>query len=334
MLEVADRERTADLQQLDNPAFTSDDGEEPAEPDEPAEQQRSGAVFAVFSEVLAIGRMPKAAYQLNMVTLAANAITWCTTTPFLVAHISAGSPISGDTAPSALIWAGGLFFVLGNIFYPLVVGSLRLAVAPGAGLELLGINEMELSDESIKSLKTWRLLLFSNGTLPWVLFICGMGAYPFLLSPEEYRFVSNTIPTGEFGLLLFFCFTNPMCGVTIGLVLLHSWFLSMKIGAAITAPMKVQQVIDAVKRGRPAASTEYWHKNVTRSALDLHEPMGQLTTVWGPGVGFFTLANWAFAVGTAACFMLESKFGQSLDDMTGPRPAAGLHSLFLVLLVV
>ena len=179
------------------------------------------------------------------------------------------------------------------------------------------------------------MLLFNNFALPWVAYGSVIAAFPFMLSPKAYRAICDSIPvTGEFGFLLWAWYAQPVVAFGLGLVLLHSWFLSMKIGAAITAPMKVQQVIDAVKRGRPAASTEYWHKNVTRSALDLHEPMGQLTTVWGPGVGFFTLANWAFAVGTAACFMLESKFGQSLDDMTGPRPAAGLHSLFLVLLVV
>ena len=58
------------------------------------------------------------------------------------------------------------------------------------------------------------------------------------------------------------------------------------------------------KRGRPAASTEVWHKNVTRPALDLHELMGQLTTVWGSGVGCFTLANWSFAVGIHVAYVL------------------------------
>ena len=73
-------------------------------------------------------------------------------------------------------------------------------------------------------------------------------------------------------------YTQPVVAFGLGLVLLHSWFLTMKIGAALTAP-KVQQVIDAAKRGQPAASTADWHKNVTRPALDLHELMGQLTTV-------------------------------------------------------
>jgi hypothetical protein len=41
----------------------------------------------------------------------------------------------------------------------------------------------------------------------------------------------------------------------MGSMLMHSWVMSMKIGAALTAP-NVQQVIDAAKRGRPAASTE------------------------------------------------------------------------------
>ena len=69
MLGDTDREPSADLQQLDNlsadnPVFNPvEDGAELAEPFEPAEQQRGGTVFAVFPEVLAFGRMPKAAYS-------------------------------------------------------------------------------------------------------------------------------------------------------------------------------------------------------------------------------------------------------------------------------
>ena len=69
-----------------------------------------------------------------------------------------------------------------------------------------------------------------------------------------------------------------MFALGMGPVLLHSWVMTMRIGAALTAP-SVQQVIDAAKRGQPAASTADWHKNVTRPALDLHDLMGQLTTV-------------------------------------------------------
>ena len=60
----------------------------------------------------------------------------------------------------------------GLLCFSVVPGSLRLAVAPGGGLELLGINEVELSAESIKSLKTWKMLLFNNGALPWVTYAC------------------------------------------------------------------------------------------------------------------------------------------------------------------
>ena len=136
---------------------------------------------------------------------------------------------------------------------------------------------------------------------------------------------------GEFGFLLWASYSQPIFCVALGLMLTHSWFLTMKIGAALTAP-KVQQVIDATKRGRPTASTEDWHKNVTRRALDLHELMGQLTTVWGPGVGFFTLANWAFAVGMA-CMLLEPQLCPGLDAMMG-LPGGTWTVLLLAFLLV
>ena len=79
----------------------------------------------------------------------------------------------------------------------------------------------------------------------------------------------------------------------------------MKLGAALSAP-KVQRVIDAAKRGRPATSPEDWDKHVTRPALDLHGLMGQLTEVWGAGVGYFTLVNWLSAIGTLS-FLLDPK---------------------------
>ena len=308
MLGDTDRESkfSADLQ-MDNPAFTSDDGEEPAEP---AEQQQRGSIFAVFPEVLVLGRMPKAAHLFVMAAFVANGIGWGLTTPFVFGSMS------GYEDPSALLWLAGAGFGVGNLLFSLVVGSLRLAVAPAAGLELLGINEMELSDGSIKSLKTWRMLLFYNGALPYLVFVCLVAAIPFLLSPEEYRSITNSIPvTGEFRLLLWCWYSTPVANLALGFLLFHSWFLSMKIGAALSAP-KVQQVIDAVKRGRPAANTEDWHKTVTRRALDLHELMGLLTTVWGPSVGFFTLANWTCAAGIL-CFLLEQKFFSGLNDMFG-----------------
>ena len=239
--------------------------------------------------------------------------------------------MSGYEDPSALLWLAGAGFGVGNLLFSLVVGSLRLAVAPAAGLELLGINEMELSDGSIKSLKTWRMLLFYNGALPYLVFVCLVAAIPFLLSPEEYRSITNSIPvTGEFRLLLWCWYSTPVANLALGFLLFHSWFLSMKIGAALSAP-KVQQVIDAVKRGRPAANTEDWHKTVTRRALDLHELMGQLTTVWGPGVGFFTLANWSFAA-AGLCALLDPLFLPGWNGAVG-LPDGTMTATDIVLLV-
>ena len=243
--------------------------------------------------------------------------------------------LPGYTDPSALIWLACVAYGAGNLLFSVVFGSLRLAVAPGAGLELLGINEVELSAESIKSLKTWRILLFNNFALPWVCVAFAAIAMPIVMSPEMYRSVCDGIPvTGEFGFLLWAWYSQPilpMVGASIGLVLLHSWFLTMKIGGALTAP-KVQQVIDAAKRGRPTANTEDWHKNVTRHALDLHELMGQLANVWGSGVGFLTLANWAFAVGGAS-FFLDPKWAPGMDDMMG-LPGGSWTVLLVVLVVV
>ena len=91
--------------------------------------------------------MPKAAHQLAVTCFVANAFNWCATVPFFE------GTIAGYTDPSALIWLEAVSVAAGVLFFSMVPGSLRLTVAPGGGLELLGINEMELSDESIKSLK-------------------------------------------------------------------------------------------------------------------------------------------------------------------------------------
>ena len=332
MLGDTDRQRTVDLQpddSADNPAFTRSPGDgELAEPAEPAEQQQQrGTVFAVFPEVLAFGRMPKVAHQFVMATWVVCAISYGpgATVPFFIATVI------GYMDPSALLWLNSALCAAGILFFSLVFGSLRLAVAPGGGLELLGINEVELSAESIKSLKTWRVLLFNTFALPYVAFAVMCLALPLLMSPDTYRTLCDSIPMGEFGFLFWTWYSQPVVALGMGLMLLHSWFMTMKIGAALTAP-EVQQVIDAAERGRPAASTEDWHKNVTRPALDLHELMGQLTTVWGPGVGLFTLANWLFAVGIA-CLFLEPKLMLAMDDMSG-FPGGSWTVLCAVLMVV
>ena len=86
MLGDTDRQRSADLQQVDNPAFTpADDSGEPAEPmAEPAEKQPPrGTVFAVSPEVLAFGRMPKAAHLLVVAAFIINGTLWYSTLPFM-----------------------------------------------------------------------------------------------------------------------------------------------------------------------------------------------------------------------------------------------------------
>ena len=101
----------------------------------------------------------------------------------------------------------------------------------------------------------------------------------------------------------------------MGLMVWHSWFLSMKFGAALSAP-KVQRVIDAARLGRPAASPGDWDTHVTRPALDLHGLMGQLTEVWGGGVGYFTLVNWLFAT-AVLCLLLDPKYCPGSDAALG-----------------
>ena len=318
MLGDIDREPSADLQQLDNltadnnPVFNPgrEDGAELAEPAAVEHQQSAGAIFAVFPEVLAFGRMPKAAYSfftfLNVLVLVLDFVVF----PFICASVA------GYTDPSALLWLGGPCNGVGCVFYPSMVASLRLAVAPGAGLEQLGINEMELSDESVKKLKKWRTLAFNHGAFPWIFSGCLVFAMPFLISSERYRDICDRIPLlGAFGFHLLMNFAAAGGAVLSGLLVYHSWFLSMKIGAALAAP-KVQHVIDAAKRGRPATSPEDWHKHVTRPALDLHALMSQMTQIWGRGVGCFTAACGCQAV-SMLCFMLDPKFARGCDDALG-----------------
>ena len=257
MLGDTDRARSADLQlpqdsSADNPGVTAthnpafEAGEEGAVV-EPSAEQQSGAVFPVFPEVLALGRMPKAAYLFLAAAFVLNALGFLDVMPFLNGNLA------GYTDPSALLWLAGATLAAGNLFFPLVLGSLRLAVAPAAGLEALGINEVELSDARIKSLKIWRMLLFLNGALPFVVCVCVFAAIPWLIPPERYRDICASIPlAGALGLHLWLNFALPVAFTAMGLMVWHSWFLSMKLGAALSAP-KVQRVIDAARRGRPAA---------------------------------------------------------------------------------
>jgi hypothetical protein len=341
MLGDTDRARSVDLQQDDssadnvnppgvtaithNPAAFAAAPEQKAAVMEPSAEQQSGsAVFAVFSEVLALGRMPKAAHQLVVVSFVLNGLGWFSVGPFLWGNFA------GYTDPSALLWLSAALIGTGNLLFPLVVSSLRLAVAPAAGLEALGINEVQISDESIKSLKKWRVLLFQTA----LTFVGSAGltaATPWLISPERYRDLCASIPlTGALGLHLWFGFALPVALLGMGLMVFHSWFLSMKLGAALSAP-KVQRVIDAARRGRPATSPEDWHKDVTRPTLDLHGLMGQLTKVWGGGVGYFTVINWLFSIGML-CLILDPKVCPGFEAAIG-LPGGFFTALCCVLLV-
>ena len=188
MLGDTDRARSVDLQQdrsadnppgvtaiTHNPAAFAAAPEQNAAVEELSAEQQSGAVFPVFPEVLALGRMPKAAHLLVAAAFVLNGLGWAGVGPFLFGNFA------GYTDPSALLWLCGAGFGAGNLLFPLVVSSLRLAVAPAAGLEALGINEMELSDESIKSLKIWRVLLFQTA----LTFVGGAGLGA--TTPGSYR---------------------------------------------------------------------------------------------------------------------------------------------------
>jgi hypothetical protein len=336
MLSDTDRARSEDLQQdssadnpppgvtaiTNNPSFAAPVFEQEAA--DPSAEQQSGAVFPVFPEVLALGRMPKAAHLLVAAAFVLNGLGWAGVGPFLFGNFA------GYTDPSALLWLCGAVFGAGNLLFPLVASSLRLAVAPAAGLEALGINEMELSDESIKSLKIWRVLLFQTA----LTFVGGAGlgaTTPWLISPERYRDICASIPlAGALGLHLWFGFALPVALIAMGLMVWHSWFMSMKLGAALSAP-KVQRIIDAARRGRPATSPDDWHKHVTRPALDLHGLMGQLTKVWGGGVGYFTVINWLFTIGML-CLILDPKACPGFEAAIG-LPGGSFTAWCCVLLV-
>ena len=59
--------------------------------------------------------------------------------------------------------------------------------------------------------------------------------------------------------------------------------------------------------------------------------MGQLTTVWGPGVGFFTLANWSFAA-AGLCALLDPLFLPGWNGAVG-LPDGTMTATDIVLLV-
>ena len=142
----------------------------------------------------------------------------------------------------------------------------------------------------------------------------------------------DSIPlAGALVLHLWVDFVVPVALTAMGIMVWHSWFLSMKLGAALSAP-KVQRVIDAARRGRPATSPEDWDKDVTRPALDLHGLMGQLTEIWGAAVGYFTLINWLFAIATL-CFVLDPQLLPGAEAAVG-LPAGSLTAFLCFLLVV
>ena len=224
MMGDTDRQRSADLDSSSaddnpvtitpNPAFTEEEAAASS-----AEQQSGSksTVFAVFSEVLALGRMPKAAHHLLTVTFVLDSLGWAGLAPFVNANFAGYSD-----RPSALLWLGCAFIGVSSLLFPLVMSSLCLAVAPAAGLEALGINEMELSDESIKSLKKRRLQLFQGGAIPFLGNACIIAALPWLISPERYREICDSIPLGAFGFHLWVNFAVAVTFTARGLMVWHS----------------------------------------------------------------------------------------------------------------
>ena len=69
----------------------------------------------------------------------------------------------------------------------------------------------------------------------------------------------------------------------------------------------------------------------TRLALDLHGLMGQLTKIWGAGVGYFTVINWLFAT-AVLCMLLDPKVLPGMDAKLG-LPGGFMTALFCVFLV-
>ena len=221
MMGDTDRQRSADLDSSsadDNPVTITPN---PAVTEEEAAassaEQQIGTVFGVFPEVLALGRMPKAAHHLLTVTFVLDSLGWAGLAPFVNANFAGYSD-----RPSALLWLGCAFIGVSSLLFPLVMSSLCLAVAPAAGLEALGINEMELSDESIKSLKKRRLQLFQGGAIPFLGNACIIAALPWLISPERYREICDSIPLGAFGFHLWVNFAVAVTFTARGLMVWHS----------------------------------------------------------------------------------------------------------------
>ena len=72
-------------------------------------------------------------------------------------------------------------------------------------------------------------------------------------------------------------------------VFVSGWWASMGFGSSL-ARMRVQKVIDAVKKADPA-DTEQWEA-VSKQALDLDDTMRKLSDGWGTGLLGFTLFCW------------------------------------------
>ena len=243
-----------------------------------ADLNEPAQVFTMFPEVLALGRS-RALHVVMSAACIGSGLGWIFVVPFTA------SVFTSYGQPSALLYLGCSLGGVSNFCFLPALSSLRNALAPdeGVGLDLLGLNERELSHDSTKSLKRWRLILWNNGAVPLVL--CGalQSAGVLALSPEHYNEACNRVPvTGQVGFHLHYNFAFPIACVGMGPMLAHAWFLTMKVGAALAGP-EVQRVIDEVKRGQPATHTDDWNENVNRRAVGLHVLMGELTTIWGPG---------------------------------------------------
>ena len=235
-------------------------------------------VFTMFPEVLALGRS-RALHVVMSAACIGSGLGWIFVLPFVL------SVFTSYGQPSALLYLATLLGGVSNFCYLPALSSLRNALTPdeGVGLDLLGLNERELSHDKTKSLERWRLILWNNGAMPLVLLGAFSFATPFLMSPEHFNEACNRVPvTGQVGAYFWVSLTHPIACVGMGPMLAHAWYLTMKVGAALAGP-KVQRVIDEVKRGQPATHTDDWNENVNHRAVGLHVLMGELTTIWGPG---------------------------------------------------
>lgn len=243
MLGVTDRQPSADLApaEFGNPLEpTADSSGQPPSSTEggpvpalPSFESSADVLFVMFPEVQAFGTS-QALHAAATVGLVLNCFGWVTMMPF---WLTSFTPYQ---APSALIYTGCCCGGIASLFVMPTLGSLRVALRPaeaGDGLCALGLNEQVINKASVSSLNKWRIQLWLNGAAPLVLLSIFFFSLPIVfVTQEQYQTLCQNIPTGQIGLHMFFNFSFPLTTFALGPMVAHAWFLTMKVGAALSRP--------------------------------------------------------------------------------------------------